>query len=143
MMKHLCSGLMIVLFCFLCNSSKAQTALQASQIPSIARYYTLAQLQELEQHDTTELHAVIYYYTHSFIVEPIQCSDCLPFDSTNFDVSKYEYLRLTDQTYIRSFDKYGFKLILLPINAMPYYYPIQHVPKVDPGEIEETQTQQK
>jgi hypothetical protein len=137
-MKRFCLTMTVAVLCFLCSHAKAQTAAQAAQHPAIMKYYTLAQLENLEQLDTAELNSVVYYFTKSFIVEPIQCTECLPFDSASFDITKYEYLRQADQTYIRTFDKYGFKLILFPVSAMPYYYAIQHVPKVDPGETDQT-----
>ena len=144
-MKPCYSGIIAALLFIFCGHGQAQTALQASQNPVIMHYYSLQQLQELENTDTAALNSVIYYFTQSFIVEPIQCNDCLPFDSAHFDVAKYEYLRLPDQTFIRTFDKYGFKLILFPVSEMPYYYPIQHVPKTDPGDsggATETETNQ-
>jgi hypothetical protein len=102
--------------------------------PVIMKYYTPEQLQYLEQHDTTELKSIIYFFTQSFIVTPIQCGDCVPFDSLNFDIMQYEHLRQKDQAYIRTFDKYGFKLVILPVNQLPYVYGIHQVPAIDPGE---------
>ncbi|CAN5134612.1 hypothetical protein BH09BAC5_BH09BAC5_03730 [soil metagenome] len=139
LMKHLYYRLIVVVFIVLSGSKvSAQTAAEAMTHPVINQYYTPEQLLYLEQNDTAKLASIIYYFTQSFIVEPIQCSDCLPFDSLNFDISKSEYLRLDTTTYIRVFDKYGFKLILLPISEMPYYYDIQHVPEIDPGDLNES-----
>ena len=119
------------------NKLSAQTAAEAMAHPVIMKYYTPEQLQYLELHDTTELKSIIYYFTQSFTVIPVQCDDCLPFDPAQFDISKYEHLRLENETYIRTFDKYGFKLILKPVNEMPYYYAIQHVSPVGPGKTNE------
>ena len=140
-MKYCYFMIVAAAFC-ISSSTHAQTAQEASQNPVIMHYYTLQQLQDMEQLDTAELNSVISSFTHTILLAPLPCDDCLPFDSAHFDVAKYEYLRLPDQTYIRTFDKYGFKLILFPVSEMPYYYPIQHTPKTDPGESSEPETNQ-
>jgi hypothetical protein len=129
--------LAVSLFLLVWNELPAQTAAEAMMHPVISKYYTAEQLQYLEQHDTTELKSIIYYFTQSFTVIPVQCDDCLPFDSLAFDITKFEHLRLANETYIRTFDKYGFKLILKPVSEMPYYYDIQHVAPVGPGKANE------
>jgi hypothetical protein len=134
-MKHFFLSIVIGVFLFLHGNvmNGQTTAAAAMQHPVILKYYTPAQLTYMEQNDTAELASIIYYFTKSFIVVPIECTDCIPFDSTNFDVTKYEHLRLRDDTYIRTFDKYGFKLILVPINQLPYQYAIHSVSPVGPG----------
>ena len=121
------------------QNSLAQRTQEALSNPVIMHYYTVEQINELAANDTTELNAVIYYFTLSYRVEPIACFDCIPFDSASFDITKYEHLRLEDEVFVRDFDKYGFRLTLYPINAMPYYYGIQHVPQIDPGDTQNPQ----
>ena len=106
----------------------SQTAAEAYAHPAIAAHYSLADLQELEQADTNKLKAVIYYYTASFTVEPVECVDCIPFDSASFDVSKFEKLRQQDTLYTRTFTKYGFKLTLVPVSEMEYQIPLYAEP---------------
>lgn len=134
-MKHFLFPLAVsALILFSPNKLSAQSAAEAMTHPVIMKYYTAEQLQYLEQNDTTELKSIIYYFTQSFTVIPIQCDDCIPFDSLNFDIMKFEHLRQKEQTYIRSFDKYGFKLIILPVSELPYVYAIHQVPAIDQGE---------
>lgn len=134
-MKHFLCPFVVSIFLFLPWSKlRAQTAAEAMQHPVILKYYTPEQLQYFEQNDTTELKSIVYYFTQSFVVTPIQCEECLPFDSLHFDIMQFEYLRLKDEVYTRTFDKYGFKLVLLPVNQLPYVYPIHQVPAIDPGE---------
>lgn len=137
-MKHFFYSIFVGAFLLLQGSGMLHaqtTAAEAMRHPVILKYYTQEQLTDMQQHDTAQLAAVIYYFTQSFIVVPLQCYDCLPFDSTNFDVTRYEFLRQNEQTYIRSLDKYGFKLILVPYNQMPYpQYVIHTVPLVQPAE---------
>jgi hypothetical protein len=140
-MKHFTSLLVIaiVLCFFFPPKASAQSALQqALSNPVIMQHYTQEQLEELALNDTTELNSIVYYFTASFIVEPIQCFDCLPFDSTMFDISKYEHLRKRDTVYTREFGKYGFRLTFVPINQLPYIYGIHQVPMIDPGENPQT-----
>jgi hypothetical protein len=97
-------------------------------------HYTQEQLEELAVQDTVQLNSIVYYFTASFIVESVQCFDCIPFDSTTFDVSRFEHLRKQDTVYTRTFGKYGFRLTLVPIDQLPYTYEIHQVPVLDPGE---------
>jgi hypothetical protein len=134
-MKHFLYPLLVSAFIlFSSNKLPAQSAADAMTHPVIMKYYTAEQLQYLEQNDTTELKSIIYYFTQSFTVVPIQCDDCVPFDSLNFDIMKFEHLRQKEQTFTRTFDKYGFKLVILPVSQLPYVYAIHQVPEIDPGE---------
>ena len=72
--------------------------------PVIMKYYTAEQLQELAETDTAELNSIVYYFTQSFTVEPVECTDCIPFDSAAFDITKWEYLRERDSVYTREFN---------------------------------------
>lgn len=129
-MKRLSSFLFCVCACtMLVSRLAAQSPLVAEALkhPVILKYYTPDQLQSLGESDSTKLKSIVYYFTQSFIVIPEQCDECLPFDPQNFDILAYEHLRLPDQTYICSFGKYGFKLVLLPVNELPYRYPVHQV----------------
>lgn len=115
----------VFLFCLTASEVRSQTAADAMSHPVIMKYYTAADLQYLEANAPQKLAAIIYYYTASFIVEPINCNDCIQFDSTKFDVSRFEQFRQLDQAYVRVYEKYGFKLTLLPVNQLLYTIPIQ------------------
>lgn len=126
MSKLLWKSLSILLFCIITGTKVySQTAAEAMTHPVIMRYYTASELQYLEANAPQKLAAIIYYYTASFVVEPISCNDCVPFDSTQFDVSQYEQFRQLDQAYVRVYEKYGFKLTLLPVSQLVYTIPIQ------------------
>lgn len=124
-MKHFLYPLVVSAFILFSGKLPAQSATEAMKHPVILQHYSASELVELERISPEKLTTIIYYYTQSFIVEPIQCTECLPFDSLNFDVSKYEYLRKTDETFVRTFDKYGFKLTLIPVQQLTYIIPIQ------------------
>ncbi len=118
------------------HQCSAQNLQKALNNPVIMTYYTAEQLQTLDQTDSSALNDIIYYFTQSFIVEPIDCFECLPFDSSAFDISKWEYLRLDSTVYTREFTKYGFTLTLYPVSQLPAdYRSIHYVPRIDPGEI--------
>lgn len=94
--------------------------------PVILNHYTVQDLQSLQQTDTTKFNSIIYYYTSSYIFEETQCNNCIPVNTSNFDVSEYEYLRQKTSRYTRDFWKYGFKLTLLSINELTYKLPIHY-----------------
>jgi hypothetical protein len=114
--------------------ASGQTMEQALSNPVIMQHYTPEQLQEMYAADSNDFKAMVYYFTLSFRVERVDCFDCMPFDSTLFDVSKYEHLRQQDSVYTREFTKYGFKLTLYPVSSLPYEYAIHQVPQIDPGD---------
>ncbi|HTL82722.1 MAG TPA: hypothetical protein VL651_13505 [Bacteroidia bacterium] len=116
-------GILLFSLFFLAGKINSQTTLadSAASFPVISQHYTNADLQQM---DSTKLKTIIYYYTQSFTVTPIACTDCVPFDSVNFDVSQYEAVRQWNTTYARDYDKYGFRLTLVPIKDMQYRMPI-------------------
>lgn len=133
-MRNLAVFSFVLMFSFFCNKVTGQSVQEAMSHPVIMLHYSQQQLEEIAQNDTAELSAIIYYFTASFIVEPIDCYDCLPFDSLMFDITKYEHLRKQDTVYTREFGKYGFRLTIVPVNSMPYAYDIHRVPAIDPGD---------
>jgi hypothetical protein len=127
-MKHFLSALLLsALLCISPARIAAQTASEAMSNPVILGYYSAEELSEMERDAPEKLAAIIYYYTASFTVEPVECDDCIPFDPALFDVSKYEQYRLADETYSRTFEKYGFRLTLVPVNQLTYKLPV-HLP---------------
>ena len=92
--------------------------------PVILSHYSVKDLQEIQSQDSEKFKSIVYYYTQSFIVEKIDCVDCVETDLTKFDVTLYEKLRSKNQRYIREYDKYGFKLTLLSIDELQYKLPI-------------------
>lgn len=125
------------ILCVSAIKADAQSPLEtALRNPVILSHYTTDELQALAINDSTKLHSIVFYYTQSFIVEPLACVDCLPFDSASFDVTRYEHLRAQDTVYTREFTKYGFRLTLMPVNALPYRYDIHEAPVINPVETE-------
>jgi hypothetical protein len=117
--------------------ANAQSTLNtALSNPVILTHYTADELQALAVSDSAKLNSIVYYYTQSYQVEPVECSDCLPFDPSTFDISRYEHLRAQDTAYTREFTKYGFRLTLFPVNSLRYTYPVHSAPKVNPVETE-------
>ncbi len=124
-MKHFLQALVLsALLCIFPEQVGAQTASEAMSSPVIMGYYSAEELSELERDAPEKLATIIYYYTASFTVEAIECDECIPFDPALFDVSKYEHYRLADQVYSHTFEKYGFRLTLVPVNQLKYKMPV-------------------
>lgn len=87
------------------------------QNPVILSHYTVAELQSVTP---KKLAAINYYYTESFILDSISCSECRPFNRTTFDVSQFEQFRKQSERYVRTYSKYGYKLTLLSKDEMQY-----------------------
>lgn len=96
------------------------------QNPVILKHYTVQDLQYLQQYDSLKLKTIVYYYTQSFYFENKECNQCIPVSIYDFDITEYEYLRQKNKTYVRHFEKYGFKLRLIPINELEYKLPIHY-----------------
>lgn len=92
--------------------------------PVLLSHYTIDELKQLKLDDSLKFKTINYYYTKSFIIEKIDCNNCLQQDIKSFDVSKYEYLREKQKRRMRVFSKYGFKLTLLSIDELEYKLPI-------------------
>jgi len=92
--------------------------------PILLSHYTIDELKQLKLDDTLKFKTINYYYTKSFIIEKIDCNNCIQKDIKSFDVSKYEYLREKQKRRLKVFSKYGFKLTLLSIDELEYKLPI-------------------
>lgn len=96
----------------------------ALQNKVLLKHYSSGELQQIKQYNPQKYNTIVYYYTKSFKVEKITCSDCKEFDPELFDVSEYERFRKKDVEFTRVFYKYGFTLTLLPIAELEYKLPI-------------------
>lgn len=90
----------------------------------ILKHYSFNQLQELKAIDSVKFNTIHYYYKNSFIINTIPCTDCIAFDLSDFDVTWVEKLRKKSNRVEYTFDKYGFKVILLSIDELVYKMPI-------------------
>jgi len=88
--------------------------------PVILSHYTVQQLQQIHASDTAKFNAIVYYYTKSFVVEAVACSDCTPQALNTVDVSLYEVHREPHARYERNYIKRGFKLTLLSADELQY-----------------------
>ncbi len=107
----------------------AQTTANAKKIdpythPIILSHYSTSDLLMLETTDSIRFKTIVYYYTQSFILEKIDCFDCLQVDLRYFDVSKVESFRKKNERYERIVDKYGVKMTLLATDELVYKMPI-------------------
>jgi hypothetical protein len=116
-----------------CSTAFAQLPLPAPMIddpfsnPVILSHYSVSDLNQIYQSDSLKFKTIEYYFTKSFIVEAISCTECRDFNPSTFDVSLFEYLRIKTQRFERTFTKYGFKLILLSIDELEYQTPVQQI----------------
>jgi len=97
--------------------------------PVILSHYPIAKLQNIQAVDSVKFNTIVYYYTKSFIVEKIDCVECISTDLSTFDISKYEYLRKRTERFTRDFPKQGFKITLLSIDEQEYKLPYQLLPQ--------------
>lgn len=95
--------------------------------PIILSHYTAQDLQLIQQTDSIKFKTIVYYYTRSFSVESVTCSDCIQTEIASIDISEFEYLRKNHYSYTKDFTKYGFTLTLLSIDELEYKMPI-HLP---------------
>lgn len=85
--------------------------------PVILSHYTVSDLQQVS---VQKLAAIYYYYTQSFILDSIGCSECRAFDPVHFDVSQFEQFRKQNERYVREYSKYGYRLTLLSRDELQY-----------------------
>jgi hypothetical protein len=97
--------------------------------PVILSHYSFDKLQSIQAKDSVKFNTIVYYYTKSFIVEKIDCVECISTDLSTFDISKYEYLRKRTERFTRDFPKQGFKITLLSIDEQEYKLPYQLLPQ--------------
>lgn len=118
----------IVLFLVVCTIGFAQQSVEKLTDPFrnqvILKHYTVDQLTQLQNTDSIKFNTIVYYYTKTFILIPLECFDCIKPDASKFDVSKFEKYRQQSARYEREFDKYGYKLILLSVDELIYKMPI-------------------
>lgn len=113
-----------------CLKSSAQISPQMNfdflDNTALLKHYSRAELQQLKTTDTLKFKTIVYYYTQSYILTPIPCSNgvCPDVDVNKFDVSKFEKYRLQNTRYIRDFDKYGYRLTLLSVDELEYKLPM-------------------
>ena len=125
-------------FVFLCTISMVAQHAPANTLidytgkvylnPVILKHYTSEQLHQMEKQDSLKFKTIVYYYTKSFIVEKITCTECRTFMPQHFDVSAYERFRKKSERYSRIWTKYGFKLTLLSIDELTYKLPMYNQP---------------
>ncbi|MBK7183141.1 MAG: hypothetical protein IPH89_09490 [Bacteroidetes bacterium] len=99
--------------------------------PVILAHYSVQELNQMQQSDSIKFKTIVYYYTQSFSVESVICSDCIQTDIAIIDISKFEYLRKKSYNYTKDFTKYGFKLTLIATDELEYKMPI-HLPLTTP-----------
>jgi hypothetical protein len=125
--------LLLISSMIVCSMAFAQLSEPASMLndpfsnPVILSHYSVSELNQIYQSDSLKFKTIEYYYTKSFIVEAISCTECRDFDPSTFDVSLFEYFRIKTQRFERTFNKYGFKLILLSIDELEYKTPVQQI----------------
>jgi len=95
--------------------------------PVILSHYSVQELQQMKVQDSIKFNSIVYYYTESFVVEPIECEYCPEFNKDLFDISKFEHLRKKSIRYQKVFWKQGYKLTLLSTNELKDKLPI-HLP---------------
>lgn len=92
------------------QSSQKKIEKNIFENPVILSHYSLTDLKEISPQ---KREAIYFYFTQSYILDSIACSECRPFSPETFDVSKFEQFRKQSERYIRTYSKYGFKLTLL------------------------------
>lgn len=109
---------------------QAQTlpdSVSKSSLPNKAMlaHYSAADLDEIKTLDPAKYQAIFYYYTQSYLIQTFDCNDCVPrHDFSDFDVFVYEKYRLPSSRRVLSFEKYGYRLILLSTDELAYKLPI-------------------
>lgn len=84
----------------------------------IMKYHTKQDLLQMQQTDTLKFLYVKYYYIHSFILQPISCTNCPPYNPDLVDVSEYDHLR-QEHTRVTFTDTLkGYKITLFSKNEL-------------------------
>ncbi|MFZ5552671.1 MAG: hypothetical protein ACOZCO_06120 [Bacteroidota bacterium] len=91
----------------------------------LLNHYTEQELLDIKASDPQKFTSIEYYYTQSYQLIPVSCVDCVPADLTTFDVSKYEDLRKKSERFDHTFEKYGFRLVLLSRDELLFKTPYQ------------------
>ena len=90
--------LFIVLFFILLHSGYSQTnqaAIKTGPLsnPLILSHYSVSELEQIRAIDSLKYNKIVYYYTQSFFIEKIPCTECVETDISTFDINKYEKFR--------------------------------------------------
>jgi len=129
-MNYLKSIVLFVCCFFLTKNSSAQTSstkyTNPYTNPVILSHYSIQDLQQIENQDSIKFNSIVYYYTQSYLIEPIICDECPVVDINTVDVSQYEYLRKKTERHTRDLYKYGFKITLLSVDELKYKLPIHN-----------------
>ena len=129
-MNYLKSIVLFVCCFFLAKNSSAQTSstkyTNPYTNPVILSHYSIQDLQQIENQDSIKFNSIVYYYTQSYLIEPIICDECPVVDINTVDVSQYEYLRKKTERHTRDLYKYGFKITLLSVDELKYKLPIHN-----------------
>lgn len=88
-------------------------------------HYSEEELLEMKNSNYQKYLVVEYYYTQSYIIELFSCTDCAPLDVSTFDISKMEEMRKKSERVEFTYNKYGYKLILLSRDELLYKTPYQ------------------
>lgn len=99
---------------------------QSTYDSRILIHYTKEELEDFAANNPEKLAVLSYYFTASFILEAEACTDCLPFDPSQFDISKFEHLRQKSVRVEIDQAKYGIKIILLAADELEYLTPLQN-----------------
>jgi hypothetical protein len=81
----------------------------------------------MEANNPVKYNAITYYYTQSYIVESIECTNCVPADPAYFDIAAYETLRKKSERVVMTYKKYGIRLTLFSIDELKYKLPTQEL----------------
>lgn len=124
-MTHLKILFYLNFFCFGTFFSQFQEKEHFPTIPKVMlNHYSASDLEEIKNEDSLKFVSLIYYYSRSFILEKIDCEDCLSFDFADFDISMYENKRQENDNVTIINNKYGFMLTLIACKDLLHKLPI-------------------
>lgn len=90
---------------------------------SVWKHYAESELDSVLRHDKAEYDAIVYYFNNSYQVDFSACQDCVPADPSDFDVFRFENMRLAEHEFSRYFEKTGMTLRLIPYAQMTFPLP--------------------
>jgi len=115
-----------LLICFAAVQLSAQTRASSQDTDiRLLTHYSQEELDEIETTDALKFNTIVYYYTKSYIVEKIASINATSIDTAAIDVSKFEHLRKEHERAVMTFEKDGFRLILLSLDELKYRLPTQ------------------
>lgn len=108
-----------VVCCFtLSASAQAEKLLKEQYLPILHEKYTELELKEIKEKEPQKMNLLIYYYGKSFLIENLDCNNCLRKDPRTIDISRYEAHRKVHQRWVHDFEKWGLRLTLLAIDEL-------------------------